>query len=226
MMTRIALSKDTVSCYREHFLLRTHSDDQDSAVKGHHVKLQKVFSYYRMCSQQNVFSYYRMCSLTIECVHNRTCSLWKVFSIALSKDTMSCYREHFLQRTHSTENTFYREHDCNDDEDSAVKGHHVMLQKVFSYYRMCSQQNVFSYYRMCSLTIECVLLLQNVFSIERVLYGKCSLQRCQGTPCHAIENTFCREHILQRTHSTENVFAVKGNHIMLQRTHSTENRFY
>ena len=25
-------------------------------------------------------------------------------------------------------------------------------------------QNVFSYYRMCSLTTECVLLLQNVFS--------------------------------------------------------------
>ena len=29
-------------------------------------------------------------------------------------------------------------------------------------------QNVFSYYRMCSLTPECVLLLQNVFSYSRM----------------------------------------------------------
>jgi len=55
----------------------------------------------------------------------------------------------------------------------------LLLQNVFSYYRVCSLaiecgavqalldrsvcvlllQNVFSYYRMCSLTIECVLLL-------------------------------------------------------------------
>jgi hypothetical protein len=53
----------------------------------------------------------------------------------------------------------------------------LLLQNVFSYYRMCSlttecvlrtctgeerredtRQNVFSYYRMCSLTTECVLL--------------------------------------------------------------------
>ena len=74
----------------------------------------------------------------------------------------------------------------------------LLLQNVFSYYRMCfasavcvrapantcmktdestPQWNVFSYYRMCSLTmrthegnrreyttVECVLLLQNVFS--------------------------------------------------------------
>jgi hypothetical protein len=65
------------------------------------------------------------------------------------------------------------------------------LQNVFStecvLYRMCSLsnvqtceqcgaplvgiecvlllQNVFSYYRLCSLTTECVLLLQNVFSL-------------------------------------------------------------
>ena len=32
-------------------------------------------------------------------------------------------------------------------------------------------ENVFSYYRMCSLTIECVLLLQNVFSYYRVCCG-------------------------------------------------------
>jgi len=48
----------------------------------------------------------------------------------------------------------------------------LLLQSVFSYYRMCSLtiecvlllQNVSSSYRMCSLTTECVLLLQNVFS--------------------------------------------------------------
>ena len=52
----------------------------------------------------------------------------------------------------------------------------LLLQNVFSCYRMCSLaiecvlllQNVFSCYRMCSLAIECVLLLQNVFSFYRI----------------------------------------------------------
>ena len=47
----------------------------------------------------------------------------------------------------------------------------VRMCSVLDCVRMCSisecvllLQNVFSYYRMCSLTKECVLLLQNVFS--------------------------------------------------------------
>jgi len=49
-------------------------------------------------------------------------------------------------------------------------------------------QNVFSYYRMCSLTMECVLLLWNVFSYRR------------PPPCPSLvskrAHSVVREHIL------------------------------
>ena len=67
------------------------------------------------------------------------------------------------------------------EEDAALAAYHewfrhVMALPQVSYYRMCSLttecvlllQNVFSYYRMCSLTTECVLSLQSVFSYERM----------------------------------------------------------
>ena len=60
-------------------------------------------------------------------------------------------------------------------------------------------QNVFSYYRMCSLTTECVLLLQNVFSYACTEISlSCAYAECQSQPtaraiteCVLLHNTEC-----------------------------------
>ena len=65
---------------------------------------------------------------------------------------------------------------------------------------------------------------------ENTFYREHILERT-----HSIENTFYREHILERTHSRENTFYRGERHLqltlfyrehILQRTHSIENTFY
>ena len=131
---------------------------------------------------QNVFSYYRMCSLTrrawmqgtIKCVlYKRMCTLECVLllqnvfsyqtcmdahSIALrprkeeqsqhtfySKRTHSIAREHILQQ----ESTFY-----------SKRTHSIAIECVL----LICKETCSTCDRMCSLTIEYVLLLQNVLS--------------------------------------------------------------
>ena len=93
----------------------------------------------------------------------------------------------------------------------------------FLYYRMCSLsvecvlflQNVFSFYRMCSLSIECVssgicvLFLQNVFSFYRM----CSLSiECVSSGICVLFPSIVGEHILQR----ENTFYSKRTHSIVR----------
>ena len=159
-------------------------------------------------AQQNVFSYYRMCSLRMHaavCVHLCCCLCYREH-ISIEN---TFYREHILQRTHfyrehiSIENTFYREHILQRThfyrehistentfyrERILQRTHfyreHISLENTFCREHILQRthsiqnttgavcvhlcctiecvlllQNVFSYNRMCSLTIECVLLL-------------------------------------------------------------------
>ena len=64
-------------------------------------------------------------------------------------------------------------YDVDGQKEDEVKkpwgGYAPMPESAVEFFKECVLllQNVFSYYRMCSLTTECVLLLQNVFSYYR-----------------------------------------------------------
>ena len=111
-----------------------------------------------------MFSYYRMCSLTIECVLASLCVRERVCACEC---VYVCERE---RETNRRKETYYRICPC-------IIECGFLLQKVFSYDRMCSRmclQKVFWYYRMCSLTIECVLLLCRIECVLECVYRMCS----------------------------------------------------
>jgi hypothetical protein len=119
------------------------------------VKAVVFFCFWQVCVRFTVFSYYRMCSLTAECVlltHRAPCwASWRTWGI--SKVTTECVL--LLQNVFSyTQGTLlgfmaymgYIKGTNDFDSAQIVEAIQVLLQ------------NVFSYYRMCSLTIPCVLL--------------------------------------------------------------------
>ena len=124
------------------------------------------------------------------------------------------YREHIPQRIHSIEDTFY-------------KNHTLYLQKTPSHPQasLCFLQNVSSIECKCDFvpSIECKCdfyrmyplqnvnhtlylqkspshPLQNVFSIEYVLYKNHTLY-LQKSPSHPLQNVFSIEYVLYKNHT-------------------------
>ena len=139
--------------YREHILQRTHFYREHISIENtfyrEHI-LQRTHFYREHISTENTF--YRERILQRTHFYREHISLENTFCREHILQRTHFIENTFLQRTHSAENTFYREH--------------ILYRTQLEQYAciFVAQQNVFSYYRMCSLTIECVLLLQNVFS--------------------------------------------------------------
>ena len=169
--------------------------------------LQNVFSYYRMCSQEleeeeprrvpDLITFYRMCSLTIECVLRNWRRRSREQCQTSSPSLLSSRRvKRFSQISLVEQNvSSYYSYSCRTSSPSLVSSRRFSV--LISDDRMCSltiecvllRQNVFSYDRMCSLTkeklIECVLLIESVFSCYRmrVTIERVLLQKlCSLTP--------------------------------------------
>ena len=102
-------------------------------------------------------------------VHAQTfiCNFNIVLPLDAHDNILFSFLFHFLNGQGRTLELNRNELTANDNYNANIKG----LSSSLTIECVLLLQNVFSFYRMCSLTIECVLLLQNVFSYYRM----CSL---------------------------------------------------